>query len=130
MADEHLFADIPCKALIRRGDEYLLVQEMDGQWALPGGRINVGETIEKGLKREVREEIGLEIEIGKPLDCHIYTSKSGVNHFTVVFDAKMVDENADVKVDQVELKDARWVTAEELKTMKLHERYRNFLLSI
>lgn len=127
---DHLIADIPCKALIRRGDQFLVVEEMDGQWALPGGRINVGEDIEECLRREVREEIGLDIHVGKPLDCHIYTSKSGMNHFTVIFEASMLDEKASVAADQVELKDARWVGAAEVKTMKVQERYRKFLSSL
>lgn len=39
-----------------------------GKWHMPGGRINPGETYVEGLRREVREETGLEIsEIGLPV---------------------------------------------------------------
>ncbi|MBU0532905.1 NUDIX hydrolase [Candidatus Micrarchaeota archaeon] len=43
--------------LIRRGKE-----PFKGEWALPGGRINDHETAEECLKREMKEETGLEIE--------------------------------------------------------------------
>ncbi len=38
-----------------------------GRYHLPGGRLNPGEAFLDGLKREVNEETGLEIEIGKPI---------------------------------------------------------------
>jgi ADP-ribose pyrophosphatase YjhB (NUDIX family) len=44
--------------LIRRGTEPLL-----GQWSIPGGTIEVGETIEEAVRRELREETGLEVRV-------------------------------------------------------------------
>ena len=38
-----------------------------GKWICPGGKLEVGETIEDGIKREVREETQLEIELVSPL---------------------------------------------------------------
>lgn len=42
--------------LIRRGTEPLL-----GQWSIPGGTVEIGETIEEAVRRELREETGLEV---------------------------------------------------------------------
>jgi len=38
-----------------------------GKWICPGGRLESGETIEEGIKREVREETRLEIDLVTPL---------------------------------------------------------------
>jgi len=38
-----------------------------GKWICPGGKLELGETIEDGIKREVREETQLEIDLIKPL---------------------------------------------------------------
>ena len=44
--------------LIRRGTEPLL-----GQWSIPGGTIEIGETLEEAVRRELREETGLEVRV-------------------------------------------------------------------
>lgn len=38
-----------------------------GKWICPGGRLSLGEEIEQGIKREVREETNLEIRLTTPL---------------------------------------------------------------
>lgn len=53
--------------LIKRDDKYLLVKEIieDGKehWLVPGGKVDFGESLHQALQREIKEELGLEIEI-------------------------------------------------------------------
>ena len=51
-------------ALIFREGEILLALRRDiDWWNLPGGGLELGETVEEGVCREVREETGLEVEV-------------------------------------------------------------------
>ena len=49
--------------LIRRGGE-----PMKGQWSIPGGRLELGETIVEGVRRELREEIDLDVRVGELIE--------------------------------------------------------------
>ena len=42
--------------------------EFKGWWEFPGGKTETGESLEDALKREIREELGAEIEVGELLD--------------------------------------------------------------
>ncbi len=45
-------------------------QNKNGLWSLPGGGLQYGETLQMGLKREFKEETGLEVEVGDFLFMH------------------------------------------------------------
>ena len=55
-------------AVVWRGGEVLLERRgqppAQGSWSLPGGLVDVGETLEQAVRREVREECSIEVEVG------------------------------------------------------------------
>ncbi len=63
---------LSASVVLRRGDEVLLIQRGNepfrGQWSLPGGGVEFGETLREAAARELREEAGLvadiELELG------------------------------------------------------------------
>lgn len=59
-----------------------------GSWALPGGYIESYESAEQGAIREVREEVGLAVEIDRLVG--VFTPATGVNEIILVYLAKPV----------------------------------------
>ena len=49
--------------LIKRGSEPLL-----GQWSIPGGTLELGESLQEGVAREMREETGLEVRVQEMIE--------------------------------------------------------------
>jgi len=43
-------------------------EPLAGQWSLPGGAVDVGETLEACVIREMREETGLDVEVGRVIE--------------------------------------------------------------
>ena len=69
--------------LVRRGQPPLA-----GEWSLPGGVLELGEGMTAGIRREVREETGLEVEVGPVVDVfeHISRDDEGrvLYHYVIV----------------------------------------------
>lgn len=79
-------------AILVRGGQVLICQRTAEQpfplqWEFPGGKVEAGETLEAALRRELREELGIEATIGHELAtvCHRYAEGLGVElHFFTV----------------------------------------------
>ena len=51
------------RAAVFEGEKILLVEERDGTWSLPGGWVDVNQTLKTNTEKEVLEEAGLEVEV-------------------------------------------------------------------
>ena len=90
---------IACSAVIERGGDYLLARRRDiGWWNLPGGGLEAGETVEEGLLREVREEVGLTVRIIRLVGVY---SKPQKNEVVLSFLCKLADETPPTTSDEV-----------------------------
>ena len=59
-------------AVIKKGRRVVIVRRsappLKDQWSIPGGLVEVGETLRQAVAREAREETGLTLEVGKLLE--------------------------------------------------------------
>lgn len=73
-------------AIIDDAGRVLLVKRSDnGRWCLPGGYAEVGLTAQENVQREVREETGLEVEVGPLVDLFSVTPGSIAPYLHYVF---------------------------------------------
>jgi len=114
-------------ALMRRQGKVLVGQRPDGAslartWEFPGGKIELDESPEQALVRELKEELGIEAEIGalKFAASHTY-GKTGI--LFLFYDVKFW--KGQIKAQQH--LDLRWVTPKELSSLELPEANSKFL---
>jgi 8-oxo-dGTP diphosphatase len=113
---------VPCVGAVVVHDRRLLLVRRGtdpgrGLWSVPGGRIEAGESPEAACAREVREETGLDVEVG-PLVGRV--ERAGPAGSTYVIDdfSCAVKGSADATAGD-DADDARWVARAELAAMPL-----------
>lgn len=90
---ERVPVDVAVGVLVDRDGRFLLTSRPQGKvyagyWEFPGGKLEAGETVEAALKRELHEEIGIEIDRVQPWRVEIvdYEHARVRLHFCKVFD--------------------------------------------
>lgn len=112
-------------AIIRRGEEVLIAQRSQDQsshprkWEFPGGKIEPGEQAEDCLKRELLEELGIQVQIEALFIVykHDYNRPDGKRHRFFSFWCEIVEGEPSLKVHD----DLAWVRIEDLPSFDIIE---------
>ena len=112
-------------AVVLKDDRVLLVlrgqEPSRGRWSIPGGVMELGETIQETGRREVREECGVHVEVENIVevrDAIVRDEEGRIRYHYVLVDvvARYLDGELTVGSDA---DDARWVSEDELPTYDL-----------
>jgi 8-oxo-dGTP diphosphatase len=105
-----------CVLLIRRGQA-----PSEDLWAIPGGSVEIGETLQQAAEREILEETGVKIRAGKP----IYTfdvidrDQNGKIRFHYVIVDLVAEYVSGQPAAGDDAADARWISARELNALEV-----------
>ncbi|MDD2365957.1 MAG: NUDIX domain-containing protein [Desulfuromonadaceae bacterium] len=98
------------------------------QWVMPGGKIDLGEPILDALKREVHEEVGLEIENETLIDVFEHLTPGEDNYHFVILYYRCRPLYCDLLPNSDEVAEAVWVSPVELADYNIPDGAR-FILS-
>jgi len=114
-------------AVIVRDREVVLVRRasepLRGEWSLPGGLLELGETLRQGIAREVLEETGLRVRVEQVLDVFdsIVPDATGRTQFHyVLIDFLCVPLGGELRAGS-DVSEVVWAAVDELKRFGLTE---------
>jgi 8-oxo-dGTP diphosphatase len=104
--------------LIRRGSAPLI-----GQWSIPGGSLDLGETIPEGIRRELKEETGIDVRVVELIEVfeRIFRDDAGKIQYHFVIVDYLCEYIAGEAQAASDVTDAAWVREDELERYSLTE---------
>jgi mutator protein MutT len=97
-------------------DRRLAKGEMAGLWEFPGGKIEPNETVEECIKREISEELAIEVEVG---DCLVTIDRTYSNFEVTLFVHHC--QYLSGEPQPIECQEIRWVTLAEISNYTFPE---------
>ena len=113
-------------AVLVRDGRVLLIKRASppsqGMWAIPGGRVELGETLQQAAERELREETGIIARAGKPIYTFDVIQRDEIGR--VRFHYVIVDLWMEYIAGEIcagdDAEEASWITPQELSILPIH----------
>jgi len=120
-------------ALVIKAETVLLVKRgkapSDGKWAIPGGSVELGETLQTAAEREIYEETGIHIRAAEPLytfDFIEHDQQNDIRFHYVIIDLAAEYIGGRLKPGD-DADQAAWIPFAELKELDMNATTRAFL---
>jgi 8-oxo-dGTP diphosphatase len=116
---------IRCAVLIWRDGDVLLVRHEKGgrsYWLVPGGGVDPGETMVEASARELREETGYDVEVGRLVVlCEAIDPNPGGRHIVnAVYAGTVREGELSVGLNDKALREAKWLPVEDLVSLEMY----------
>lgn len=110
--------EVACGCIIfDKNKKVLLIHQIAGDyWGFPKGHVEEGETELQTALREVKEEVGLDVEIIDPKYRYVLNyiiKEKNVDKTTILYLARPKQENAKAIIQEAEVTESKWITTEE-----------------
>jgi 8-oxo-dGTP diphosphatase len=113
-------------ALIIREGRILVAQRLPdsrfepNKWEFPGGKVDFSEHPMEAIRRELKEEIGIEVEVGDVYDLasHVYDQNGMLRHVVILFYRCMIIYGEPMPLD---CQDLKWIDRDQLARLSFVE---------
>jgi mutator protein MutT len=111
--------DVVGALIVDNKNKILLCKRMDDDqfgslWEFPGGKVEMHEDKKEALKRELKEELGVEVKVGRLIN-RFEDEIPEMRIYVYLYDCSIVDGQPQC----LECQDLKWVTLRESKALKL-----------
>jgi ADP-ribose pyrophosphatase YjhB (NUDIX family) len=96
---------------------------LQGEWSIPGGALDLGEKLRDGVAREVREETGLEVEVGPVLDVFdsIFPDAEGRTQYHYVLVDYLCRPLSGTAIAASDATELRWAKPDDLPALGMKQ---------
>lgn len=125
---------VAVRSVVFRGQQVLLVKRnhppRKGLWSLPGGAVELGETLVEAIKREIKEEVSIDVEIGGLVGVYeriIPDAVKRIKYHYVLIDywGATISGQARARSD---ISEVQWVFLDDLDSLGLGDEVRETIL--
>lgn len=108
------YPNVTIKILIRHKNKVLILRHKDGIYDFPGGQLEFRESLEEGLKREIKEELDYDFNV-KPELIHVwnYISRDRQRHSVMIYYIYIIDKKP--KFSSPEKLEVLWLNKKDMK---------------
>lgn len=124
---------ISVKGIVAEGNRIWLRKNERDEWELPGGKLDYGEQPEETVVRELREELGFEVEVVDIVQTHLYQIKTSTTEskgvLVITYNCKLKNKVGDFEI-QGEAGEASFekFTLEEIEMLNMPKFYKDAIL--
>jgi 8-oxo-dGTP pyrophosphatase MutT (NUDIX family) len=114
---------VSVKGIVIRSGTVVLVRNRRDEWELPGGKLELGESPERCVAREIEEELALDVEPNTLVDSWVYTIVPGTHVLVLTYGCtERVTRDAVVSPEHTRLE---WIALDDVALLHMPEGYKS-----